>query len=174
VASAIGSASSTAPTGPAGTTGSKPNPATVVDVINSGNLSGLASDLSRALKKRGYTMGQVRDRNAGEPSSTTIEYGAGADTDARNLASLLGLDAPKQPDSTIQPGHIRVTVDTNYSLPATDETTDTTSDETTTTTMATTTTTSSKSSRYGYDTTSTYATPDQGKPIDGGGVPCVN
>jgi LCP family protein required for cell wall assembly len=167
VAAAIGAASSTAPTT---TTASKPNPATVVDVINSGSMSGLAGDVSRALKKRGYTMGQVRDRNAGEPSSTTIEYGAGADTDARNLASLLGLDAPKQPDSTIQPGHIRVTVDTNYSLPSVD---DTTSDETTTSTTTTTTTTS-KSSRYGYDTTSTYPTPDQGKPIDGGGVPCVN
>ena len=167
VAAAIGAAGSAAPTA---TTASKPNPATVVDVINSGSLSGLASDVSRALKKRGYTMGQVRDRNAGEPSSTTIEYGAGAETDARNLASLLGLDAPKQPDSTIQPGHIRVTVDTNYSLPAMDETSDTTSDETTTTT----TTTTSKSSRYGYDTTSTYPSPDQGKPIDGGGVPCVN
>ena len=171
VAAAIGAASSTAPTASAATTASKPNPATVVDVINSGSLSGLASDVSRALKKRGYTMGQVRDRNAGEPSSSTIVYGAGADADARNLATLLGMDAPKQPDPTIQPGHIRVTVDTNFSLPATDETTDTTSDETTTTT---TTTTTSKSSRYGYDSTSTYPSPDQGKPIDGGGVPCVN
>ena len=171
VAAAIGAVSSTAPTASAATTASKPNPATVVDVINSGSLSGLASDVSRALKKRGYTMGQVRDRNAGEPSSSTIGYGAGADADARNLATLLGLDAPKQPDPTIQPGHIRVTVDTNFSLPATDETTDTTSEETTTTT---TTTTTSKASRYGYDSTSTYPSPDQGKPIDGGGVPCVN
>ena len=47
--------------------------------------------------------GQVRDRNASEPSATTIEYGAGADGDARNLATLLGLDAPKRPDSSIQP-----------------------------------------------------------------------
>ena len=171
VAAAIGAVSSTAPTASAATMASKPNPATVVDVINSGSLSGLASDASRALKKRGYTMGQVRDRNAGEPSSSTIGYGAGADADARNLATLLGLDAPKQPDPTIQPGHIRVTVDTNFSLPATDETTDTTSEETTTTT---TTTTTSKASRYGYDSTSTYPSPDQGKPIDGGGVPCVN
>jgi LCP family protein required for cell wall assembly len=171
VAAAIGAVSSTAPTASAATMASKPNPATVVDVINSGSLSGLASDASRALKKRGYTMGQVRDRNAGEPSSSTIGYGAGADADARNLATLLGLDAPKQPDPTIQPGHIRVTVDTNFSLPATDETTDTTSEETTTTT---TTTTTSKASHYGYDSTSTYPSPDQGKPIDGGGVPCVN
>jgi LCP family protein required for cell wall assembly len=171
VAAAIGGAGSTAQTAPTTSTASKPNPATVVDVVNSGSMSGLASEVSRALKKRGYTMGQVRDRNAGEPSSSTIEYGAGADSDARNLATLLGLDAPKQPDSSIQPGHIRVTVDTNYSLPAAE---DTTSDDTTTTTTTTTTTSKSNRYGYGYDTTSTYPTPDQGKPIDGGGVPCVN
>jgi LCP family protein required for cell wall assembly len=172
VASAIGAAAPTTPTTPTATA-SEPNPATVVDVINSGSMTGLAGEVSRALKKRGYTMGQVRDRNSGEPYSTTIEYGAGADTDARNLASVLGLDAPNQPDSTISPGHIRVTVDTNYSIPSVDETTN---DETTTTatTTTTTTTTTSKSSRYGYGTTSTYPSPDQGKPIDGGGVPCVN
>ncbi len=166
VAAAIGA---TAPSSSTTTTAGKPNPDTVVDVINSGSVSGLASEVSRALKKRGYTMGQVRDRNSGEPSAATIQYGAGADTDARNLATLLGMDAPKQPDPNLQPGHIRVIVDTTYSLPSVDETSN---DETSTTT--TTTTTTSKSSRYGYDTTSTYATPDQGKPIDGGGVPCVN
>jgi hypothetical protein len=61
-------------------------------------------------------------------------------------------------------------VDTNFSMPAADETS--TTDETTTTTTTSTKTSSNPS--YGYDTTSTYPTPDQGKPIDGGGVPCVN
>jgi hypothetical protein len=62
-----------------------------------------------------------------------------------------------------------VTVDTNYAMPPVDDTT--MDDETSTTT-----TTSTKASTYGghgYGTT-TYPTPDQGKPIDGGGVPCVN
>ncbi len=162
VAAAIGGAPST--TTPA-TTASKPNPSTVVDVINSGSMSGLASEVSHALKKQGYTAGQVRDRNSGEPTATTIEYGAGAESDARNVAAVLGLDAPNQPDPSVQPGHIRVTVDTNFSMPAVD---DTTTDETTTTT-----TTTTKTSPYGYGTT-TYPSPDQGKPIDGGGVPCVN
>jgi LCP family protein required for cell wall assembly len=163
VAEAIGAP---APTTTPATTAAKPSPSTVVDVINAGSMSGLATEVSRALKKRGYTAGQVRDRNSGEPSATTIEYGAGAETDARNVATLLGLDAPKQPDATIQPGHIRVTVDTNFSMPAQD---DTTTDD------ATTTTTTSKSNTYYYNgTTTTYPTPDQGKPIDGGGVPCVN
>jgi hypothetical protein len=57
-----------------------------------------------------------------------------------------------------------VTVDTSFSMPTVDDTT--TTDETTTTTTT-------KANRYGYGTT-TYPSPDQGKPIDGGGVPCVN
>ncbi|OMC56938.1 transcriptional regulator, LytR family protein [Mycobacterium sp. IS-836] len=163
VAQAIGAAPET--TTPA-TTASKPSPSTVVDVINAGSMSGAASEVSRALKKRGYTAGQVRDRQSGDPTSTTIQYGTGAETDAQSLATLLGLDAPKQPDPNVQPGHIRVTVDTTYSMPAADDTS--TTDETTTTT-----TTTTKTNRYGY-ATSTYPTPDQGKPIGGGGVPCVN
>ena len=55
---------------------------------------------------------------------------------------------------------------TNFSMPAQDEST---TDETTTTSA-----TSGKASPYYYDGTTTYPTPDQGKPIDGGGVPCVN
>jgi LCP family protein required for cell wall assembly len=163
VAEAIGAPP---PTTTPATTAAKPGPSTVVDVINAGSMSGLATEVSRALKKHGYTAGQVRDRNSGEPSATTIEYGAGAETDAHNVATLLGLDAPKQPNATIQPGHIRVTVDTNFSMPAQD---DTTMDDSTTTT------TTSKSNTYYYNgTTTTYPTPDQGKPIGGGGVPCVN
>jgi len=164
VAAAIGAAPET--TTPA-TTASKPSPSTVVDVVNAGSMSGLASDVSRALKKRGYAAGQVRDRESGDPTATTIQYGAGAESDAHNLATLLGLDAPKQPDPGLQAGHIRVTVDTSFSMPSVDETS--TTDETTTTT-----TTTTKANRYRYAATSTYPTPDRGKPIDGGGVPCVN
>ncbi|HYB81030.1 MAG TPA: LCP family protein, partial [Mycobacterium sp.] len=160
VAAAIGAAPTTTTT----TTAAKPNPSTVVDVINSGSMSGLATEVSRALKKHGYTAGQVRDRNSGEPTATTIEYGAGADTDAHNVATLLGLDVPNQANPSIQPGHIRLTVDTSFSMPTTDDTT-----------MDATTTTTSKASTYYYNgTTTTYPTPNEGKPIDGGGVPCVN
>jgi LCP family protein required for cell wall assembly len=164
VAAAIGAAP---PTTATTTTAAKPSPSTVVDVINSGSMSGLASEVSRALKKRGYTAGQVRDRESGDPTAASIQYGAGAEADARNVATLLGLDAPSQPNPSVQPGHIRVTVDTSYSLSAQD---DTTTDTTTTTTTSTKTSTYPS---YGYGT-STYPSPDEGKPIDGGGVPCVN
>jgi LCP family protein required for cell wall assembly len=166
IAAALGTA---APQSAAPTTTTKPNPSTVVDVINAGSISGMATQLSSSLKKRGYTAGQVRDRESGDPSSTTIQYGLGAETDAANVATLLGVDAAKQPDPRIAPGHIRVTVDTTFSLPAVEETT------TTTTTTTTPSTTAPKSNGYYYNGTfTTYPTPDQGKPIDGGGVPCVN
>jgi LCP family protein required for cell wall assembly len=165
VAAAIGAAP---PPTPTTSTAAKPNPSSVVDVINSGSMSGMAGEVARALKKHGYTAGQVRDRNSGEPTTTTIEYGTDAQTDADNVATLLGLDAPKRPDPGIQPEHIRVTVDTNFAMPATDDTTS--MDETLTST-----TTSSTASTYYYNgTATTYPTPDEGKPIDGGGVPCVN
>ncbi|WP_205874940.1 LCP family protein [Mycobacterium camsae] len=169
IAAALGADS---PTSAPSTTSTKPNPSTIVDVVNAGSISGLATQVSNALKKRGYTAGQVRDRESGDPSTTTIQYGVGAEADARNMADLLGVDAPRQPDSSIAPGHIRVTVDTNFSLPAADEMSDTTSSTTTTTT---TTTPKPTSTGYYYNGTFTnYPTPDQGKPIDGGGVPCVN
>ncbi|MGZ4513805.1 MAG: LCP family protein [Mycobacterium sp.] len=163
VAAAIGASPTT--TTPA-TTAAEPSPSTVVDVINAGSMSGLATEVSRALQNHGYTTGQTRDRNSGEPTASTVTYGAGAETDARNVAKLLGLDAPNQPDPSVQPGHIRVTLDTNFSVSMVD---DGTTDETATTT------TSSKAKTYYYNgTTTTYPTPDQGKPIGGGGVPCVN
>lgn len=158
VASTIGTAS------PATATPSKPNPSTVVDVINAGRLTGLASEVFQTLKKHGYTAGQVRDRSSSEPTTTSIQYGAGADTDAQNVATLLSIDAPNQADPKLASGHIRVIVDTNYSLPA-DE--DSTMDETITSQKVGT------YPPYSYNT-SPYPTPDQGKPIDGGGIPCVN
>ncbi|MGH3577460.1 MAG: LCP family protein, partial [Mycobacterium sp.] len=68
-------------TAPAATTmtTTAPNPSTVVDVINAGSISGLAGEVSHALKKDGYTAGAVRDRVSGEPTTTAINYGPGAD-----------------------------------------------------------------------------------------------
>jgi hypothetical protein len=139
-----------------------PNPSTVVDVINASSLGGLASRVARALKHDGYTTGAIRDRVRGEPTATTIEYAPGADTDAREVASLLGIDAPDKPNRTLQFGHIEVIVDDNFSAPSQDEST----------------TASTASDSYGYQsstsTDTTEPTPDRGAPIDGGGVPCVN
>jgi hypothetical protein len=154
------------------TTSEMPSLSTVVDVINASNTSGLASQVARALKKDGYTTGAVRDRVHGEPSSTTIQYAPGAESDARNVATLLGIDAPGKPNRSLEYGHVEVVVDANYSAPSQDEST--TSEDESTSPSA-----SSLSGGYGYHhsstiTDTTESTPDQGAPIDGGGVPCVN
>jgi LCP family protein required for cell wall assembly len=164
VAAAFGSSSSTSTT-----TLDAPSPSTVVDVVNASSTSGLAGKVARTLKHDGYTTGSVRDRVRGEPTSTTIEYGPGADNDAREVASLLGIDAPDKPNHTLQFGHVEVVVDDNFSVPAQDESmSDTTTESTTAPNLYGT---------YKWQssaTTSTDPTPDRGAPIDGGGVPCVN
>jgi hypothetical protein len=170
VTSAFGDSSS-ATTVPSST---EPSPSTVVDVINASNTSGLASRLAHTLKKDGYTTGAIRDRVRGEPTTTTIEYAPGAETDARSLATVLGIDAPDKPNRSLEFGHVEVIVDDNYSAPSAsqNETSSASSEDETPSA-------SSLSGSYGYhqsstDTDTTETTPDQGAPIDGGGVPCVN
>ncbi|WP_370480201.1 LCP family protein [Mycobacterium sp. pUA109] len=142
----------------------KPNPDTVVNVINAGDTSGLAGKVAQALEDRGYTTGEVRDPVDGEPTTTRIDYGPGADTDAHALSGLLGIDAADHPNAALGAGQIRVTLGGDYYPPPLDD------DDTTTSSSTTTSTTTSS----GY-TTSTEPTPDQGKPIEsGGGIPCVN
>lgn len=157
VAAAFGDAS------PATTmTTTAPNPDTVVDVINAGSISGLASDVSHMLKKDGYLVRSVRDRHSGEPTSTAIKYGPGADADAQSVAALLGIEAPDRPDPKLKADQIQVIVDDDFSIPAEDETT----------------TASTVSGGYGRSSTTTTSSseppPDEGAPIGGGGVPCVN
>ncbi|MBO0881114.1 MAG: LCP family protein, partial [Mycobacterium sp.] len=123
VAAAFGTAAPSAVT----TSTTPPNPSTVIDVINAGSTSGLASQLSRTLKKKGYTAGAVRDRFSGEPSTTTVEYGAGAESDARTVATLLGIDAPDRPNSKLKARHVEVIVDSYYSMASQDESTTTSS-----------------------------------------------
>src|SRR5246500_1674142 len=107
--------SSSATTLPSST---EPSPSTVVDVINASNTSGLATKLAHTLKKDGYTTGAIRDRVRGEPTTTTIEYAPGAETDARSLATVLGIDAPDKPNRSLEFGHVEVIVDDNYSVPS--------------------------------------------------------
>jgi LCP family protein required for cell wall assembly len=142
-----------------------PNPSTVVDVINASSVGGLAGKVARTLKHDGYTTGSIRDRVRGEPSSTTIEYAPGADSDAREVASLLGIDAPAHPNHTLQYGHIQVVVDDNFSPPSQDESTT----PSTISGFA-----GSWGNQSGTQTDTSDPTPDRGVPIDGGGVPCVN
>jgi LCP family protein required for cell wall assembly len=154
----VAAAFGTAPSAATMTTAA-PNPSTVIDVVNAGSIAGLASEVSRTLKKDGYTPGAVRDRISGEPTTTTVTYGTGAASDAHNVATLLGIDVPDKPDAKLKGGHVEVIVDTNYSMPSQDEST----------------APSNASGSYHHSHThATEPTPDPGAPIDGGGVPCVN
>src|ERR1700748_3631356 len=161
VSAAFGSSSTSTST----TTEGTPNPSTVVDVVNASSVGGLASKVARTLKHDGYSTGSVRDRVKGEPTPTTIESGPGADSDAREVASLLGIDAPDKPNRTLQYGHVEVVVDDNFSVPAQDESS---TESTTPSTIY---------GSYGWKssvtTDTTEPTPDRGAPIGGGGVPCV-
>jgi len=161
VAAAFGTSSSSTTS----TTRDAPSPSTVVDVVNASSVGGLASKVARTLRHDGYTTGSVRDRVRGEPTSTTVEYGPGAESDAREVANVLGVDAPGKPNRALQFGHVEVVVDDNFSVPGQDES------------LSESTTPSTPYGSYGWKsgmTTSTDPTPDRGAPIGGGGVPCVN
>ncbi|MBV9089351.1 MAG: LCP family protein [Mycobacteriaceae bacterium] len=146
-------------------TASQRAPASVVDVVNAGSTTGLARDVSLQLTHRGYAIGQTRNSMAGEATSTAIDYGTGAETDASDIASLLGVSATPQPDSAVAPGHVRVTLGEGYVEPTTgyasNETSSGAANEIT-------------PNSAGNDTTSVSPTPDQGRPVDGGKIPCVN
>src|SRR6201991_711349 len=61
IATAIGAAP---PSTPTPTPSVKPSASTVVDVVNAGSISGLATQVSNALQKHGFNGGQVRDRTS--------------------------------------------------------------------------------------------------------------
>jgi hypothetical protein len=151
VAAAFGQDGAPASTAP------KP-PSSTVDVINGGFTEGLAASVSQALSSRGYASGEVRNASGAEPSSTAIAYGRGADSDAANLGKLLGIDAKPQADPAVDPGHVRVTLGNNYSLPSSvSQPADANS------------TTGATATADG-----TEAPPDAGKPVGGASVPCVD
>lgn len=140
---------------------SPPDPSIVIDVINASSTTGLGSQVARTLEKRGYTIGQVRSRVSGEPTSTSVDYGSGGAATARIVAVLLGVDPADQADSSVSTDHIQVFIGDDY----TPQTQYQNSTET------------PQANRFsaGQDaTTETDPTPDRGKPIDGMGIPCVN
>jgi LCP family protein required for cell wall assembly len=170
VAAAFGTSTTTASTTDA-------RPASTVDIINAGDTTGLAATIAQQLKSRGYTEGEVRNPFTGEPTETGIDYGPGSATDAQNLATLLGIDSSPRLDSTLEPDHIRVVIGRDYNPPANLNSGNASSDSMSASTGSSGSSSSSGRSvpsRADVDTTTSSETPDQGQPIDGGGVPCVN
>jgi LCP family protein required for cell wall assembly len=137
-----------------------PNPHTKVSIVNASDAPGLAAQAAAVLGKHDFTVSEIRDRESGEPIDTVITYGDGAQTDAQSVASLLGVENAPQATSTVAADHVRVVLGQGYDLPLEQPE----SQDTLTTTSTT---------RKWSELTIT-PTPDQGAPIDGGKVPCVN
>lgn len=137
-----------------------PNPQTVVSIVNASDTSGLASQAASLLGKHDFTVDEVRDRESGEPIDTVITYGPGGQTDAQSVASVLGVENAPQATSALATDHVRVVLGQGYDIPP---------DQTQTQDVVATSTTGQ--GWYDVDVT---PTPDQGAPIDGGKVPCVN
>ena len=94
-----------------------PERTSTVDVINAGETEGLAGRLADALKGRGFLNVEASSVGEGESSVTAVAYGSGADDDAQSVASLVGILDDPQPDSSLEAGHIRVTLGPSYTLP---------------------------------------------------------
>jgi LCP family protein required for cell wall assembly len=136
-----------------------PAPTTVVDVVNAGSTPGLAATVSGALHARGYGAGEVRNASSDEPTGTAVEVGVGADSVARELGTLLGLDTEPQADAAVAAGHVRIVLGAGYVPPATllDPISSPAAPEST------------------IDSTAADSdAPDQGQPISSGQIPCVN
>ncbi|AQT81765.1 transcriptional regulator, LytR family protein [Mycolicibacterium litorale] len=159
IAKAIGGDSVTATPTTAAQPLPQPNPQTVVSVVNASDTSGLASDAASVLGKHEFTVDEIRDRQAGEPIDTVITYGPGGQVDAQSVATLLGVDNAPQASAALADDHVRVILGQGYELPV---------DQVQAQDVA------STAAQDSWEDTSTTPTPDQGAPIDGGGIPCVN
>lgn len=161
IANAIGTGTSTTTTATAVAAQPLPpqNPLTSITVVNASQTSGLASQAAALLGKKDFSVAEIRDRESGEPVDTVVTFGPGGQADAQSVASVLGIENAPQANSALAADHIRVILGDSYDLPTEQPAEEEVADSSTT------------QGWYGMTTT---PTPDQGKPIDGGGIPCVN
>jgi LCP family protein required for cell wall assembly len=144
----------------------RPSPATMpasdvtVDVVNATGVKGMATETSNLLSQNGFRPGELTVPTTGAAAATTIDYGTDGDGAARSVATMLGVAAPPQPQADVAPGHVRVVLGDGYVLPA-----DLTSLESAPS--------GGESLGLGLGNAD-YPAPDQGGPISGDGIPCVN
>lgn len=154
--------------GDSSATASAHTPSSMVDVVNASQTSGIAASVSELLAGKGYSAGEIRDATANDPTGTTIEYGSGSERDAEDISGLLG-DIATEPNTAVPAGHIRVVLGADYTPQTSDELADaSTSAQSDSLTEPDAGTASSMS------TISTTVAPDQGQPLSGGRIPCVN
>lgn len=139
-----------------------PASAVTVDVVNAKGVRGLATEASNALTHNGYHEGEIRSPLPGESWATAVEYGLGADAAAGSIAAVLDIGAPPQQLPGVSPGHVRVVLGAGYALPAD---------------LATPATAPSGGESLSLDVGTSEGgmpVPDEGAPITGTGIPCVN
>jgi hypothetical protein len=123
-------------------------------------VKGLATEASNVLSHNGYRTGELSLAPSGESSTTAIEYGTSGSAAAQSVATMLDVAAPPQPRSDVAAGHVRVVLGSGYALPAD---------------IGSLATAPSGGESLGIDVGSTDSpTPNQGAPITGSGIPCVN
>lgn len=88
----------------------------IVDVVNAGDVSGMAAHVSASLTAVGYQPGEVRTANNSDPQQTSVVAAPDGATRARHLAALLDIDDVTQ-DQDVAPGHVRVTLGNGYDFP---------------------------------------------------------
>lgn len=86
--------------------------ASTVDVLNGGNVPGLADRVSQALVAAGYKAGQVANATT-QPSVTQVLYGKGTANaaNAAKIAAAFGVTA--KASGTLQAGHVQVLLGTD-------------------------------------------------------------
>jgi LCP family protein required for cell wall assembly len=146
---------------------SSPTPTTLppsevtVDVVNASGVVGLATEASNLLSHNGYHSDTKGNPRPGE-TTTVVDYGPGADGSAQAIATMLGIVTPPQRHAGLPAGFVRVVLGDGYDLP---------SDITSLATAPS----GGESLGLDVDTSSSDTpAPDQGLPINGNGIPCVN
>jgi LCP family protein required for cell wall assembly len=90
-------------------------PAGTLDIINGSGRNGLATTLNRALARRGLTPGSANTDRVTR-TRTTLSYSPDAQPAAQALAELLNQPTP-QPDPSLNPGHLRLVLGTDFTTP---------------------------------------------------------
>ncbi len=86
---------------------------TTVDVLNGGNTTGLAAQVSAALVNVGYKAGKVG--NTSPLTTTEVLYGTGSAASAGKIASLFNVTAAAS--STVPAGHVEILLGADATLP---------------------------------------------------------
>ncbi|MFE3759923.1 LCP family protein [Nocardia tengchongensis] len=144
-------------------------PTSTLDVVNASGTPGQAAKVSKLLTAKGFPAGEVANASYADGTSSTVYYGAGADTDAKQVSEMFG-GLPVSPSTSVSSGHVKLVVGSDLDIPAT-------LDPTATSTTPTTTANGSSTSLTATTDTTTSDAPDSGKPVTttiGSKIPCVN